>query len=177
MEKLKKQGIDLFVHDTAIIKQPQLTEVGDHVAIDVGVYLSTESVIGDYVHIAPYVCVIGGAKAKLVMGDFSGISAGSKIVCGSDDFTKGMLNPQVPLKFKETKFTTVTIEKFACVGVNCVIMPGVTLAEGSVIGAGSVVTKSTEPWTVYVGSPAKAVKLRDKDLILEHAKNLRKEEK
>jgi galactoside O-acetyltransferase len=60
--------------------------------------LSTEALIGDYVHIAPYVCVIGGEKAKLVMGDYSGIAAGSKIICGSDDFTKGMMNPQVPLK-------------------------------------------------------------------------------
>ena len=52
-------------------------------------------------HIAPYVCVIGGEKAKLIMDDFSGIAAGSKIICGSDDFTKGMMNPQIPLKYKE----------------------------------------------------------------------------
>jgi galactoside O-acetyltransferase len=66
-----------------------LVEVGDHVAIDVGVYLATEAIIGDYVHIAPYVCIIGGVNSKLVMGDFSGVAAGSKIICGSDDFTKG----------------------------------------------------------------------------------------
>jgi galactoside O-acetyltransferase len=170
--ELKKQGEDLFIAETAIIKQPQTLEVGDHVAIDVGVYLSTESIIGDYVHIAPYVCVIGGVNAKLVMGKFSGIAAGSKIICGSDDFTKGMMNPQVPLEYKETKFTTVTIEDFACVGVNCVVMPGVTLGEGSVIGANSVVTKSTDPWTVYVGSPAKPVKMRDKNKIIEYSKKL-----
>jgi|TARA_R110002153_G_scaffold273342_1_gene444028 dTDP-4-amino-4,6-dideoxy-D-glucose acyltransferase len=170
--RIKKQGKDLFIAKTAIIKQPKLLEVGDHVAIDVGVYLSTESIIGDYVHIAPYVCVIGGANSKLIMGKFSGIAAGSKIICGSDDFTKGMMNPQIPLKYKETKFTTVTIEDFACVGVNCVIMPGVTLGEGSVIGAGSIVTKSTDPWTVYMGSPAKAVKKRKKDTIINNAKNL-----
>ncbi len=172
MRELRKQGEDLFIAETAIIKQPQALEVGNHVAIDVGVYLSTESIIGDYVHIAPYVCVIGGVKAKLVMGKFSGIAAGSKIICGSDDFTKGMMNPQVPLEYKETKFTTVTIEDFACVGVNCVVMPGVTLGEGSVIGAGSVVTKDTEPWTIYVGSPAKPVKLRDRDKILQYVKEL-----
>jgi len=170
--KIKKQGKDLFIADTAIIKQPQLLEVGNHVAIDVGVYLSTESIIGDYVHIAPYTVVIGGSKSKLVMGKFSGIAAGSKIVCGSDDFTKGMMNPQVPLKYKKTKFTTITIKDFACVGVNCVIMPGVTLGEGSVIGAGSVVTKDTDPWTIYVGSPAKAVKKRDRGTIINNAKKL-----
>lgn len=172
--EFKKQGIDLFIAETAIIKKPNLVEVGDHVAIDVGVYLSTQATIGDYVHIAPYVCVIGGEKANLVMEDFSGISAGSKIICGSDDFTKGMMNPQIPLEYKHTKFTTVTIEKYACVGVNSVIMPGVTIAEGSVIGAGSVVTKSTEPWTVYIGIPARPVKLREKDLIIESGEKIKK---
>ncbi len=172
MIELKKQGIDLFIHETAVIKQPKLLEVGDHVAIDVGVYLSTESVIGDYVHIAPYVCVIGGSNSKLVMGRFSGISAGSKIICGSDDFTKDMMNPQIPLEYKETKFTTITIEDFACVGVNCVVMPGVTMAEGSILGANSLLTKDTEPWTIYVGSPAKPVKIRDKSNILEYAKKM-----
>lgn len=172
MKKFKNIGIDLFVAENAIIKRPELVDFGNHVAIDIGVYLSTEAVIGDYVHIAPYVCVIGGEKAKLVMGDFSGIAAGSKIICGSDDFTKGMMNPQVPLKYKKTKFTTITIEKYACVGVNCVIMPGITISEGSVIGAGSIVTKNTEPWTIYVGSPAKAIKLRDKEFILKGGKEL-----
>jgi galactoside O-acetyltransferase len=50
-------------------------------------------------------------------------------------------------------------------GLTCVIIPGVTIAEGSVIGAGSLVTKSTEPWMVYVGTPARSVKRIEKDNI------------
>jgi len=172
MSNFKKQGIDLFLADTSIIKRPHLITVGNHVAIDYGVYISTMCEIGDYVHIAPYVCVIGGEKSKLVMGNFSGISAGCKIVCGSDDYTSGLMNPQVPDEYKKTKFTTITFEDFACVGVNTVVMPGVTLREGSVVGAGSVVTKDTEPWTIYVGSPAKAVKMRDKKSIIESANKM-----
>jgi galactoside O-acetyltransferase len=53
-----------------------------------GVYISTEATIGNYVHIAPYTVIIGGIMSKLVMEDFSGIAAGCKIICGSDDFTK-----------------------------------------------------------------------------------------
>lgn len=169
----KKYGKDLVVENTAIIKRPNLVEVGNHVCIDVGVYLATESVIGDYVHIAPYTCIIGGAKSKLIMEDFSGVAAGSKIICGTDDFTKGMLNPQIPNQYKESKYDTVTFEKYSCVGVNCVVMPGVTLGEGSVVGAGSVITKDTKPWTVYVGSPAKEVGERDKSKIIEYGKILK----
>jgi galactoside O-acetyltransferase len=51
-------------------------------------------------------------------------------------------------------------------------MPGVTIAEGSVIGACSLVTKDTEPWTIYMGVPARAVKIRKKEKMLQYAKEL-----
>lgn len=170
--EFRKEGVDLFIAETAIIKRPEIMDIGNHVAIDHHVYISTECVIGDYVHIAPQVSIIGGQNSKLVMGNFSGISSGCRIVCASDDYTKGLMNPQVPQEFKHTKFTTITFEDFTCVGVNSIVMPGVTLKEGSVLGAGSVLTKDTEPWTIYVGSPAKAVKLRDKNSIIDAAKKM-----
>ena len=51
-------------------------------------------------------------------------------------------------------------------------MPGVTFGEGSVLGANSLATKDLEPWTIYVGSPAKPIKKRDKDIIIESVKKL-----
>ena len=51
-------------------------------------------------------------------------------------------------------------------------MPDVTIGEGSVIGACSLVTKDTEPWTVYVGVPARPVKVRPCVKMLEYAKRL-----
>lgn len=168
----KREGIDLYVDSTSRIKHPSELEIGNHVAIDMGVYLSTSGTIGDYVHIAPYTCIIGGVDSKLIMEDFTGISAGSKILCGSDDFTKGMMNPQVPVKYRSPKISYVHFKRFSCVGVNCVVMPGVTLAEGSVVGSNSVLTKDTEPWTVYVGNPARPVKIRDKKKIIQYAKEL-----
>lgn len=168
----KKEGIDLYIDTTCRIKHSQEIEIGNHVAIDMGVYLSTSAVIGDYVHIAPYSCIIGGSDSKLIMEDFSGISAGCKILCGSDDFTKGMMNPQVPIQYRSPKISYVHFKRFSCVGVNCVVMPSVTLAEGSVVGSNSVLTKDTEPWTIYVGNPAKPVKIRDKEIILQYAKEL-----
>ena len=165
----KKQGIDSYIDTTSRIKHPLHLELGNHVAIDMGVYLSTTAVIGDYVHIAPYTCIIGGVDSKLIMEDFSGISAGCKILCGSDDFTKGMMNPQVPIQYRTPKLSTVHFKRFSCIGVNCVVMPGITLAEGSVVGSNSVLTKDTEPWTIYVGNPAKPIKLRDKETILQYA--------
>ena len=50
MVEYKKQGIDLYVADTAIIKHPNEILLGNHVAIDHFVYISTRANIGDYVH-------------------------------------------------------------------------------------------------------------------------------
>lgn len=167
----KKIGIDVKIDPTANIIRPHLIELGNHVAID-NIYWSTGGIIGDYVHIAPFVSIIGGADSQLIMGHFSGISTQCVIVCASDDFTDGMMNPQVPIQYRNVINKPVIFENFACVAINCSVMPGVTLAEGSVLGANSLLTKSTEPWTIYVGSPAKPIKIRNKKNILENAKKM-----
>lgn len=160
--QFKKIGSDVRVSDKAEIVRAELVEIGSHVSIDMGVYLSVNAIIGDYIHIAPHVCIIGGKDAHLIMEDFTGISAGSKIICAGDDYTKGLLNPLVPIKYRNVINKPVKFERFSCIGVNSVVMPGITLTEGSVVGSGSVVTKDTEPWGIYVGSPAKKIGIRDK---------------
>ena len=64
------------------------------------------------------------------------------------------------------------MRKFSAIGVNSVVLPNVEMAEGSVLGANSLLLKDTEPWGIYVGSPAKIIGYRDKNLILEAAKEL-----
>lgn len=166
-------GNDFYMHKDVYIKNLTTAKFGNHVAIDKGFYCTTQITVGDYVHIAPYTTIIGGNNASLIMEDFSGISAGCKIVCVSDDFTGGcLMNPQVPEKYRKIINKPVVFKRFSCVGVNSVVLPGVVLAEGSVLGANSILTKPTEPWTIYVGSPARAVKKRDKGMIMEYAKEL-----
>ena len=50
--------------------------IGSNSAVDSGFYCTVSANIGDYVHIAPYVTVIGGATGKFVMSDFSTLAAG-----------------------------------------------------------------------------------------------------
>ena len=177
MFKLDKEfisiGDDVFISEHSLIKRPHLCNIGSHNAIDNGVTISTQLQMGDYIHIAPYVVVIGGEKSKLILEDFSFVASGTKIVCGSEDYTgKGLVGPTIPEQYRTVKYTTVKFERFAGCGVNCSIMPGITLAEGSILGANSLLTKNTEPWTIYVGSPAKPTKIRDKKNIIKFAKEL-----
>ena len=52
----------------------------------------------------------------------------------------------------------VCIGSGAWIGANCTILPGVVLGQDCMIGAGSVVTKSTEPSSLYAGNPIKKIK-------------------
>jgi dTDP-4-amino-4,6-dideoxy-D-glucose acyltransferase len=168
-------GNDVFISSNVEIRRPQLVQVGSHIAIDSGFYITTGASIGDYVHIAPYVTVIGGVNGFLKMGHFTNISTGSKIVCGSDSFLgDGLITaPGIPEEYRDTlKVEPIIFESFANVGANVVILPGITLAEGSVVGASSLVTKNTEPWTIYYGSPAKPIRVRQKSKMIEYAKQL-----
>lgn len=175
MDNYRSKGIDVFINELAIIKKPHLCDIGSHVAIDNGVTISTELVMGDYIHIAPYVVVIGGEESKLILEDFSFVASGTKIVCGTEDYGgEGLVGPTIPKKMRSINYSTVKFEKYAGCGVNCSIMPGVTLSEGSILGANSLLTKDTEPWTIYVGSPAKPVRNRNKEKIIQYANILKK---
>lgn len=166
-------GFDVRIADSAIINQPHLVSLYNHIAIDAFFYGATQMVIGNYVHISTHVSIIGGKESLLILEDFSFIASGSRIVCGSEDYSGGgLIGPAIPKEYKKNKITTIKFEKFSGCGVNCSIMPGVTLAEGSVLGANSLLTKSTEPWGIYIGSPAKLIGIRDKTNIYEFASKL-----
>ena len=171
---LRLCGNDVFISEKVEIRRPQIVSIGNHTAIDTGFYITTKAEAGDYIHIGPYVNVIGGADAQLILGNFITIGAGSKLLCGSDMLSGDNLvtTPGIPVEYTKVKREQIVVENFASIGVNVVIMPGVIIKEGSVIGAGSVVTKNTEPWTIYVGIPARPVKKRPKEKMLGYAKLL-----
>ena len=50
------------------------------------------------------------------------------------------------------------VENGVSIGANATILPNITIGEGAKIGAGSVVTKSVEPYTVVLGNPARNIK-------------------
>lgn len=76
-----------------------------------------------------------------------------------------MVNSLIPKAFKNECLSEVLLEKQVIVGANSVIFPGVTIKEGCSVGAMTLVNKSTQPWGIYVGNPARRVKDRKKDLL------------
>jgi acetyltransferase-like isoleucine patch superfamily enzyme len=68
------------------------------------------------------------------------------------------------------EFGKVTIGSYVRIFANAVITPGISIGEGAVIGAGSVVTRDIPPWTVAVGLPAKVIKDREEDIPISRRK-------
>lgn len=61
----------------------------------------------------------------------------------------------------ELKTAPIVIKDQAWICARAIIMPGITIGEGAVVAAGSVVTKDVEPWTVVGGNPTKFIKNRE----------------
>lgn len=168
-------GEGSFVSANIELRRPKLTRIGKHSNVDSGLYCTTQLLIGDYVHLAPHCTVIGGKSGLFRMSHFSTLGAGSRIVCGSDARAdgEGLVGPAIPA-FAHAKVDSrpVIFEPLAIGTTAIIVLPGVTLGMGCLIGAGSLVTESTEPWTVYVGSPARPIRTRPRVKILELAKQL-----
>ena len=63
----------------------------------------------------------------------------------------------------ELQTKPVVVGDCAWICARATVLPGVTIGEGSVVAAGALVTKDTEPWTVVGGNPAKAIGKRQID--------------
>lgn len=172
---LNKFGSDVYISNNVVIKRPKLVSVGSHIAIDDYFYCTTELELLSWIHIAPFVSVIGGANSCLFMGDFTTIAAGSRIICRGDaHMGAGLVSPVIPPEYRDDVIgEDIFMSDFSALGTNVVLMPNVWLAEGVVVGANSLVTKPiTDPWTVWAGSPAKKIKDRPREKMLEYAKAL-----
>lgn len=147
--------------------------IGEHSQIDDFVFINAGNrcVIGSFVHISSFVSIIGGGE--FTMEDFSGLSAGCRVITGSDDFTGPfMTNPTIPREFTSYLISKVAIGKHVIVGTNTVIFPGVTIGDGVAIGAGCFVRKDLKPWGIYSGEPLRKIGERNRSEILEKEKLL-----
>ncbi len=161
----KSIGKNIKISTKASIYEPENIEIGDRSRIDDFCLLSGKISIGKFVHLAPY-CNLAGGEKGIIMEDFSGLAYGVHVFTQSDDYSgKTLTNPNIPEKYKSVKKTAIFIRRHTIVGAGSIIMPGVELREGTSVGAMSLVRKSTEEWSIYVGNPAKKLKNRSKELL------------
>lgn len=110
--------------------------------------------IGKCVYIGPRVHIDGDYPHLVTIEDFVSIGMNTMIFAHSNPTCSVIIKE----KFYPRKIAPTMIEKGAWITPGCIILAGVTIGTNSVVGAGSVVTRDVDPYTVVAGNPAKFVK-------------------
>jgi len=163
----KDVGNNVKIAKNATIIGLNNISIGNNVRIDGNVVIAAYSgflEIGNYIHIGG--CCYLGCAGGITLADFSGLSQGVRIYSGTDDYTgKSLTNPTIPQKYLTVELGQVKLGKHVIIGSGSVILPGVTIGDGSSVGALSLVTKPLDEWGVYFGAPAKRIRSRSKDIL------------
>lgn len=160
----KSIGNNVRLSRKASIYGAQHISIGNNVRIDDFCILSGNITLGSNIHISAYVALYGAMGIELK--DYTGISPKSTIYSAMDDFSgEYLIGPIHPEEMTNVTGGKVTLEKYVQIGCNCVIFPDLTIKEGAVIGAMSLVKSSVEPWTINIGIPSKIIKQRSKRLL------------
>jgi acetyltransferase-like isoleucine patch superfamily enzyme len=141
----------LFVH-------PETFEIGD------GVFVGDQAIvqgrfdghceIGSHAWIGPQSYF---DARDLVLGDYVGWGPGAKVLGSMHTGRPG----DVPIIQTDLEIKPVRIGEWADIGVNAVILPGITIGKGAIVGAGAVVTRDVPPFSVVAGVPANFVRWRE----------------
>ena len=130
-------GTSWAVHHTSTIRCPQNIKRG------INVYPGDSP--GNYIE----------ASNGIEIGDHTNLGPNVGILSANHNFIDNTIHD---------KTSPIRIGRFCWIGMNAVILPGVVLGDHTIVGAGSVVTKSfTEGYCVIAGSPAKIINHLDKD--------------
>lgn len=120
--------------------------------------------VGNYSYGKLYVEVTN-PDAELYIGNFCSIGSGTKFLLGADHPTKYISTYPIKSRVLGNGVDAISkgniiINDDVWIGANAIILSGVHIAQGAVIGAGSVVTKDVSPYAIVAGNPAKVIKYR-----------------
>lgn len=161
---LRSYGTNVLISKKCSLYAPQLISLGNNVRLDDFCILSGKVTLGNNVHISAYSALYGANGIEFK--DHSGCSARTTIYSAMDDFSGDyLIGPMNPIGTTNVKGGKVTIGKYVQLGAHCLVFPNVTINEGSVVGALSLVTKDIPGWSIYVGIPARKLRDRKKGLL------------
>ena len=136
-----------FGKDVRIYDQVNLygCEIGDNTKIDAFVYIEEGVKIGNNVKIRPFTFIPEGVTIE------DDVFIGPNVTFTNDKY---------PRSRGEWKLLKTVVKKGASIGAGSVILPGITIGENAMVGAGSVVTKDVPPNAVVAGNPARVIEHR-----------------
>lgn len=148
----RRVGCALRVERGARFKYPETFEIGDGVFIGEGAFIQGRvngtCTIGSHAWLGPHSYF--DARA-LTIGDHVGWGPGAKVLGSMHTGDPG----DIPIIQTDLEIRPVRVEPWADIGVNAVLLPGVTIGKGAIVGAGAVVTADVAPFAIVAGTPAR----------------------
>lgn len=151
-----------YIHPLADVAESQIGEgskiwqfvvilkgatIGNNCNICANTLIEGDVIIGDNVTVKSGVQIWDGVRVE------DNVFVGPNATFTNDPFPRSKEYPE--------KFSNIVIKKNASIGANATILPGITIGEFSMVGAGAVVTKDVPNKAVVVGNPAKIIRYID----------------
>ena len=132
-------------------------EIGDETKIGTFVEIQKGVRIGKRVKISSHTFICEGVTIE----DYAFIGHGVMFI--NDRYPRAA-NPDGSLQTEaDWQVVPTLIQRSASIGSNATILCGVTIGEGAIVGAGSVVTRDVPPYTIVAGNPARLIRTLDKE--------------
>lgn len=165
MKYEKSQGVVLSYLDPSARIDPT-AQIGADCKVWINAQIRENAVVGERTVISKDVYidtnVAIGKRCKIQ----NGVSIYQGVIVGDDVFIGPMVaftNDKVPRAFNQNwQVVQTNIHTGVSIGANATILCGITIGEYAMVGAGSVVTKDVEPYTLVIGAPAKPYAKIDK---------------
>ncbi len=137
---------------------------GDNVRIDDFCILSGRIFCGSNIHISAYTALYG--SEGIFLDDYTGISARTTVYSAMDDFSGDyLIGSMSPADTSHVTGGPVVIKRYSQICAHCVVLPNLTIGEGTIVGACSMVRRSLGSWGIYYGIPATFKRERKKGLL------------
>ena len=129
-------GIDIIIDHSVIIIAPEKVRIGNHCRISYGTFLN--------------------GTGSIIIGDDVLIGMNVKVITTNHVFDR----IDIPIREQGEISKPIIIGNDVWIGANVIILPGISIGNGCIIGAGSIVTRNLPDYSIAVGNPAKIIKIR-----------------
>jgi UDP-2-acetamido-3-amino-2,3-dideoxy-glucuronate N-acetyltransferase len=151
------QKSDFFVHPTAVIDENVSIGTGTSIwhftHVSEGAVIGENCKIGQNVFIGKNVKIGKGVKIQNNVSVYEGVTIEDDVFIGPSVVFTNILNPRAFIN-RKSEYKQTIVKKGATLGANSTIVCGNNIGEFSLIGAGSVLTKSTADFELWYGNPA-----------------------
>jgi len=153
-------GQNPWVHPSSIIDDGASigdgTKIWHFSHIMKNVRIGPNCILGQNIMVGNGVTIGARCKIQNNVSIYSGVLLEDDVFCGPSCVFTNILNPRAHID-RKTEFKETIVRKGVTIGANATILCGIEIGNFALIGAGSVVTSSVQPYSLMIGNPARHV--------------------